>query len=74
MKPDFNTLAESIYPLDDPRKVLCHDNQGQESRQEAFVSGAESVWVSHVEPLQKELYWVNLENKKLHERIEKAKT
>lgn len=68
MEPDFKTIAESLYPVDDPRKVICHDNQGQYSRQEAFVNGAEYVWLSHVEPLTKELVWVNLENKKLHER------
>ncbi len=31
--------AEDAYPTVDARKVLCHDNQGQYSRQKAYILG-----------------------------------
>lgn len=32
--------AERLYPLDDPRKNMHHDNQGQRGKQEAYIAAA----------------------------------
>jgi len=36
---DIQDKIEEMYPLDDPRKNMHHDNMGQYSRREAFIAG-----------------------------------
>jgi len=39
----FKDTAENIYPLDNPKKNMFHDNSGQHSRQAAFIAGAKYI-------------------------------
>lgn len=37
----WDDFSREAYPFADARKVICHDNQGQEARQQAFILGIE---------------------------------
>lgn len=54
---EWKQEAERRWPLDNPRKVMMHDNMGQYSRRGAFIEGcqfahsldrqkAEQIWVA----------------------------
>lgn len=36
-------MAEELYPLDNPKKNMFHDNSGQYSRRESFIAGCKAI-------------------------------
>ena len=40
METSIKEAAEKMYPLDNPRKNMFHDNPAQTSKQNAFIEGA----------------------------------
>ena len=62
--------AKNLYPTDDPRKNMHHDNMGQYSRQNAFIEGAN--WMA--EEKDKEIAALREENEWLKRKKETITT